>query len=67
MKRKAHPSDLTDEQWKILAPLLPAAKPGGRPRTVDIREVMDGIQYVLRTGVIGVNYFCLCASITFAG
>lgn len=50
MKRKAYPSDLTDAQWKILAPLLPAAKPGGRPRTADVREVINGIQYVLRTG-----------------
>ena len=50
MKRKPYPSDLTDDQWKILAPLLPAAKPGGRPRTVDIREVVNGILYVLRSG-----------------
>ena len=50
MERKAYPSDLTEAQWKILAPLLPAAKRGGRPRTVDIREVANGIQYVLRTG-----------------
>ena len=50
MKRKAYPSDLTDEQWKMLAPLLPAAKTGGRPRTVDLREVVNGILYVLRNG-----------------
>ena len=50
MKRKAYPSDLTDEQWKMLAPLLPAAKTGGRPRTVDLREVVNGIVYVLRNG-----------------
>ena len=50
MRRKLYPSDLTDEQWDILLPLLPPAKPGGRPRTVDIREVVNGIVYVLRTG-----------------
>lgn len=50
MKRKAYPSDLTDDQWKELAPLLPPAKPGGRHRTVDLREVINGILYVLRNG-----------------
>ena len=50
MRHKPYPSDLTYEQWDILFPLLPPAKPGGRPRTVDIREVVCGILYVLRTG-----------------
>lgn len=50
MSRKAYPTDLTDEQWAILEPLIPPAKPGGRPRTVDMREVFNGILYVLRTG-----------------
>ena len=50
MPRRAYPSDLTDAQWAVLAPLLPAAKPGGRPRTVDLREVVNGILYILRTG-----------------
>ena len=50
MTRRRYPSDLTDEQWDVLAPLLPAAKPGGRPRTVDLREVLNGILYVLRSG-----------------
>ena len=50
MNRKPYPSDLSDAQWKVLAPLLPAAKPGGRPRTVDIREVVNGILYVMRNG-----------------
>ena len=50
MDRKAYPSDLTDAQWNVLAPLLPAAKPGGRPRTVDIQEVVNGILYVVRNG-----------------
>ena len=50
MSRKSYPSDLTDEQWEILGPLLPPAKPGGRPRTVDLREVVNGILYLLRSG-----------------
>ena len=50
MKRKPYPSDLTDEQWDILASLLPSAKTGGRPRSVDLREVVNGIVYVLRNG-----------------
>ena len=50
MKRKTYPSDLTDEQWELLSPLLPAAKPGGRPRTVELRELLNAILYVLRTG-----------------
>ena len=50
MTRKPYPSDLTDEQWALLEPLLPPAKPGGRPRSVDLREVVDGLLYVLRTG-----------------
>ena len=50
MKRKPYPSDLTDEQWDVLASLLPSAKTGGRPRTVDLREAVNGIVYVLRNG-----------------
>jgi putative transposase len=48
--RKAYSSDLTDEQWKLIEPLLPTAKPGGRPRKTDIREVVNAIFYMLRTG-----------------
>jgi putative transposase len=45
-----YPSDLSDEQWTILAPLLPARKPRGRPREVDLRAVLNAIFYVMRTG-----------------
>src|SRR5918992_1338198 len=48
--RLTYTSDLTDEEWQILEPLLPPEKPGGRPRTYPMREVLNGIQYVLRTG-----------------
>jgi putative transposase len=50
MSRKAYPSDLTDAQWARLEPLLPLPKPGGRPRTVDLREVVNGVRYRGREG-----------------
>jgi putative transposase len=49
--RKAYKSDLTDEQWRLIEPLLPPAKPGGRPREVDLREVVNALFYQARTGV----------------
>jgi putative transposase len=45
-----YPSDLTDAEWAILEPLIPPEKPGGRPREVDMRAVLNGIFYVLRAG-----------------
>ncbi len=47
---KGYPSDLSDEQWARLEPLLPPAKPGGRPRTVSLRAVLNALLYVLRSG-----------------
>src|ERR1700689_5005675 len=44
------PSDLTDAQWARLGPLIPAAKPGGRPRKTDMRAAINAIFYLLRTG-----------------
>jgi transposase len=45
-----YPSDLTDEEWAFIEPLVPAAKPGGNKRTVDERNVVDGGMYILSTG-----------------
>jgi transposase len=45
-----YPSDLTDAEWAIVGPLIPPAKRGGNKRTVDIREVVNGVMYVLSTG-----------------
>src|SRR5258705_6616665 len=45
-----YPSDLTDDEWAHVEPLLPPAKRGGNKRRVDVREVMNGIMYVLSTG-----------------
>jgi len=50
MNRTAYPSDLSEAQWASLAPLIPTAKPGGRKRTVDIREVVNAIFYLTKTG-----------------
>jgi transposase len=45
-----YPSDLTDAEWALVEPLIPPAKHGGRERVVDVREVVNGIMYVLSTG-----------------
>jgi putative transposase len=50
MNRKAYPTDLKDEEWAILEPLLPPAKPGGRPRSANLREILNAIFYRERTG-----------------
>jgi len=50
MTRHAYPSDLSDAQWARIAPLIPPAKAGGHPRTVDIREIVNAIFYLNKTG-----------------
>jgi transposase len=45
-----YPSDLTDDEWSLVAPMIPPARHGGRKRSVDVREVLNGIFYVLWTG-----------------
>ena len=45
-----YPSDLTDDEWLLTVPLIPPAKRGGNKRTVDVREVVDGLMYILSTG-----------------
>jgi transposase len=45
-----YPSDLTDEEWALVAPLIPPPKPGGNKRTRDMREVVNGLMDVLSTG-----------------
>ncbi len=45
-----YPSDLTDEEWAHIEPLIPPGKPGGGKRRVDIREVINGVMYLLSTG-----------------
>jgi putative transposase len=50
MTRAPYPTDLTDAQWARIAPLLPPPKPGGRPRDVDVREVVNAALYRNRGG-----------------
>lgn len=50
MARTPYPSDLTDDQWLMIERMIPPAEPGGRHRSVNIREVVNGIVYLLRTG-----------------
>ena len=48
--RLRYPSDLTDEEWKHVEPLIPPGKRGGGKRTVAMREVVNGLMYILSTG-----------------
>jgi putative transposase len=50
MTRAVYPSDLTANEWSILEPLIPPAKPGGRKRDTPMQEILNGVFYVLRSG-----------------
>lgn len=50
MERRAYATDLTDEEWEIIAPLVPAPLAGGRPPKWSRREIMNAVVYVLKTG-----------------
>lgn len=50
MAVQMYPSDLLDAEWALLSELLPAAKPGGRPRSVDLRRILNGLLYLVRSG-----------------
>ncbi len=50
MTRKAYASDVNNAEWEIIEPLLPTSQPIGRPREVDLREILNGIFYVLHEG-----------------
>ena len=49
--RRAYATDLTDTQWALIAPLVPEAGPGGRPRKASTRELVDAVLYFLRAGM----------------
>ena len=51
MNEKIYPSDLTDEEWEWIKDLIPAAKRGGRPRTLCMRAVLNAIFYVTKGGI----------------
>ena len=48
--RRAYPTDLTDAEWALLAPLIPPVKPGGRPARHTRRELLNAIGYWVRAG-----------------
>ena len=50
MNTRFYDTDLTDAAWAWVAPVLPAARPGGRPRTTNLRAILNAIFYLLRTG-----------------
>ena len=45
-----YPSDVSDEEWALVGPLIPPGKRGGNRRKVDVREVLNGLMFVLSTG-----------------
>ena len=49
-REERYPSDVTDAEWAIIAPMIPPQRRGGRHRETDMREVMNAVRYVLRTG-----------------
>ena len=50
MPRRAYPTDLTDDEWLRIAPVLPAERPRGRRRKHPLREIFDAVFYVVRGG-----------------
>ena len=51
MRRAKYPTDLTDAQWKLVRPLIPKPKPGGRPQSVNRREILNAIFHLVRGGI----------------
>ena len=51
MNRKPYPSDLSDAEWELMAPYIPDVESGGRPRAADMRDVLNAIFYVLKSGI----------------
>ena len=51
MAEKIYPSDMSDRQWRLIEPLIPAGKSGGRPRDVDMRVIINAILYIVRGGL----------------
>jgi len=49
-REERYPSDVTDAEWTIIAPMIPPPRQGGRHRETDMRDVMNAVRYVLRTG-----------------
>jgi transposase len=58
-RRRAHPGDLSDDRWQTITPIIHAARPGGRPRKAEGRQIFDAILYLPRAGFGGA---CLATS-----
>jgi transposase len=61
-----YPGDLTDEEWAHVAPLIPPAKPGGNKRTVDVREVMNGVMFRRRAWYMTILYCGVATALSIA-
>ncbi|AIK96326.1 IS5 family transposase [Candidatus Odyssella acanthamoebae] len=48
--KKIYESDLSDQEWSIISPMIPPSRPGGRPRRVNVRHTLNAIFYLLKTG-----------------
>jgi putative transposase len=51
MNTQIYPTDMTDRQWHCIKDLIPAAKPGGRPRSLDMRQVINAMLYIVVSGI----------------
>ena len=56
MMRRAYQTDLSDEEWEVIAPHLPAPKASGRPRVHPLREILNGVFYASEAAVPGVYF-----------
>jgi Putative transposase of IS4/5 family (DUF4096) len=54
MRNQLYPTDVTDSQWNLIKELIPLAKPGGRPRILDMRQVINALLYVVVGGIIAI-------------
>ena len=61
-----YPSDLTDDEWRLVEHLIPPGKPGGGKRTVIMREVVNGLMYVLSTGWSAISVRALMRNVPVA-
>ena len=55
-KTKRYPSDLTDEEWAQIEPLMPTRGRRGRPREADLREIINALRYLVRSGFRGIAF-----------
>jgi Putative transposase of IS4/5 family (DUF4096) len=59
---KSYPTDLTDDQWEIASHLIPPAKTGGRPRKIEMREVVNALMYMVKVPIARCSNIIACSS-----